>query len=484
MRRLFFFAFVFLLGSCNPYPRYRSPCVYAPPAWKEETTHEVTPCVEMWWEVFEDEALNELEQQAIHNSPTLDRAVQILRQAKALAVVAGAPLYPQLSLNPSFTKQDYLFLFQGPGTASTLIPTPSIPGSSSLSVPSAPSPGPFRIQQAQYSVPLNVSYDVDIWNQIRNGYNASIMTVEAKQQALNNVLITITANVAQTYFQLRALDSEKEVLEQSISIRHEALDVTSARYQAGLVNFTDVSRAETEFTNAKADFEDTVRRRILQEDLLATLTGQIASEFTVPYNPLGHFFPTIPAGMPSELLLRRPDLLEAERNMASTNTQIGVQYASYFPSLILGGAVGVQSPLWHNLFDWKTRLWSISANIAQMVFDGGTVRGNVEEAKAVYMQNVADYEELVLNAFQEVEDALANIKYYARQADELEKSVASAKTTLDLSTLRYQQGLVYYLEVVDAQRSFLDTQSSLVKVQGSQFLSTVQLIKALGGSWE
>lgn len=450
------------LTACTPYGDYVPPEVYAPPEWKNTNCAPEVEDFCQWWHVLDDEGLNALEEMALAKNYSLEEAFQNWQQARALAYVARSHEFPQVGLNPNFFKQSSLIQFQAPGGLGADV---------------------FRIQQQTYSVPLEASYEVDLWNQIYDNYRAALYSAEARFEAYNNALLSITADVGAHYYTLRGLDSELDVLEQNRKIRKDAYDISLSRYDAGLVNFTDVSRAETELASVLADIENSTRLRNLEENILGTLTAVAASDFFIPHNPLGESPTTIPTGIPSDLLRRRPDIRQAERQMASTHMQVAVEYAAYFPALSFNGAAGFLTPLLHNLFDWKARFWSIAGNIAQVIFDGGYIQGNVEAAKAVYLQNVAIYQGTVLRAFQEVEDALGNIYYTIRQEKDLIIAVDSAEITLNLSSDRYRQGLVTYLEVVDAERSLLENQRLVVKARTQEYLFTISLIKALGGGW-
>lgn len=450
------------MTACTPYGEYIPPDVYTPPEWKNTNCSPEVEDFCQWWHVLRDEGLNALEEMALKKNYSLEEAFQNWQQARALAYVARAAEFPQVNLNPNFYKRESLIQFQAPGGLGTDV---------------------FRIQQPMYAIPLEASYEVDLWHQIYDNYRAAFYHAEAQFEAYNNALLSITSDVAVHYYTLRGLDSELDVLEQNRQIRKDAYDISLSRYNAGLVNFTDVSRAETELASVLADIENTTRLRNLEENILGTLTAIAASDFFIPHNPLGESPNTIPTGIPSDLLRRRPDIRQAERQMASAHMQIAVEYAAYFPALSFDGAIGYMSPLLHNLLDWKARFWSIAGNIAQVIFDGGAIQGNVEAAKAVYLQDVAIYQGTVLRAFQEVEDALGNIYYTIRQEKDLIIAVDSAEITLKLSADRYKQGLVTYLEVVDAERSLLENQRLVVRARAQEYLFTISLIKALGGGW-
>lgn len=468
-----------ITAGCNPIAPYRPPATYAPVEWKKETDPQTPPmisnaCIQDWWNVFDDPVLDYLECLAVNNNYSLQAAVQNYLQAKAQAQVAGAPLYPSIGFDPVFTKQEGLFIGAGPSgtTGSGAVTGGSIAATA------------IRGVFGQYTLPLKVNYEVDIWNQVRNGYYAALFTEEAQLEALGNVLLSITCDLAENYFILRSLDSEREVLLKSRVTRKNAVEINQARYDAGLVNYTDVTRAQTELANVEADYQDNLRQRSLQENILAVLTGTPAPEFSVEFSPLHNPPPVIPAGIPATVISQRPDIRQAERTIASDWANIGVAYANFFPSLNLAGSIGYQSPFWTNLLDWKARFWSYTISIAQVIFDGGSISGNLMSAEAQYLQDIANYQEKVLVAFREVEDALANIKYRYQQGVFLLESVHSSNQTFDLSQVRYDKGLVTYLDVVDAERQLLDAQRSYVRVFGGQYTATVQLIRSLGGSWE
>ena len=457
MRRMVLLTAI-LLSSCNVGKPYERPESEVPCAWKGPTTDvPVVEDVDVWWEVFDDSALNELETQALGNNRSIQAAFYRLRQARGLARATGADLYPEVILAPSYFSQG------------SLIENPF------------PDRKDYRYHQIKYALPFDAIYEVDLWGKLHNAYDASLANAEASQQALYTMQLSVTAEVAMSYFRLRALDTQLEALQRGISLRQNAVEVNRSRYNGGLINYADVTRAQVELSNTKAESADVTRQRAIQENILAVLSGVPASEFCLEPSPLYGLPPTIPAGIPSDLLCQRPDIAEAERTMASLHAQIGVAYASLFPSFTLTGCLGATSPDISQLLAWKARLWSIGANVAQSIFDAGRNRANIGIAKAQYMESLCQYEERVLVAFREVEDALANIYELDKQANELHTAAQAAQETTDLSQERYNKGLMNYLDVVDAERSLLDAQRNAAKVRGDQYISTVLLVKALGG---
>ena len=459
-----------------------------------------------WWEIFQDPVLNQLEEQALNSSYTLWAALERVIEARAQARINFAPLLPNLNFAPSFTRTGSLFQNPFPGLGSGggtgTLPS-SISSLKSLAneakanaananVANAANnattslsniPNDFRFVQTQYLVPLNLTYEVDLWNQLHNAYYASVIRAQAASQAYLSVLLSLTADVATAYFQIRGLDAQQAVVQRNIQVRQEAVNLTTSRYNAGLIVYLDVSRAEVELARAHSDSDDVRRARGLQENLLAMLVGVPASVFSLAYDPVTIPPPVIPTGIPSELLCRRPDIAEAERNLAAAYREIGVAYANFFPSLNLNAAFGFESPFAHQLFSWRSRFWQVGWSIMQTVFDAGRNEANLEYYQALFRERMANYQQTVLQAFRDVEDSLVNLRGYADQAKDLAIAVRAARLTLELAQMRYNRGLTNYLDVVDAERELLETEQTSVTVLGNRYVSTVMLIRALGGGW-
>lgn len=470
MKKLFLY-FLLILAGCSPVAPYKPPRTYAPDSWSDgEIVNEVVPpsphqCIDKWWEIFNDPVLNQLEYFAVDHNQALEAAFHNYVQAKAYTRIAFSYFFPYISLDPLFTKREGSTGF-------------------GVDIPIAdPAAIPSRTVNGQYTFPINISYEVDLWGAIRNGYLSALYNEQAQLYYLNYVMLAITTDLAENYFILRSLDSERVVLEESLIVRRNSVEINQARYDAGLVNYTDVSRAQTELANVEADYRDNMRLRRIQEDIIATLSGQPAPEFCLPFSPLEESPPEIPAGVPATILSQRPDVRQLEREIASSWADVGIAYADFFPSLTLMGSIGYQSVKFKELFDWKNRFWMYTISIGQMLFDGGATNANVVVAKEQYLMNISNYQQRVLIAYQEVEDALASLKYRQQQGHYLLEAVRSSNETLSLSQIRYDRGLVFYLDVVDAQRSLLDAQRASVRVFGSRYTATVQLIRSLGGAW-
>lgn len=468
----FLISFVLIcLAGCRLGPPYEPPAPVIPEDWKTEYDGcEPNPCVSYWWELFEDDTLNALELQAIENNPNLFAALQRVVEARAIAKGVSANLYPQINLQPSYSDIGELFKVNLPSNV-------AIPGGTALGKP-------FRVHLFQYTLPFDMSYEVDLWGKLRGQAESAIYNFQAQEDHYLSALLTLTTDVATNYFMLQTLDAQIELLKQTIEVRKKALNLNTSRFNNGLVTYSDVSNASLQLSNAEADYYDSVRQRNLLENVIATLVGVPSSCFHLVSHPLSGDPPAIPPGTPADVISQRPDVAEAERDMAAQHALIGPAYASFLPSLSLTGALGYLSPDFKDFLTWKSRFWAIGANIGQSIFDGGRNVANLELAYARFNETTGLYQQTVLTAFQEVEDALNNIELRDKQYNSLKISVKSSRTSTQLSTNRYLKGLANYIEIVINQQQELVAELSLVNVSGQRYVATIQLIKALGGSWQ
>lgn len=465
-------ALLLVLGSgCQVGPRYSVPCVSVPEEWKgsQEQCKCNTPGVCLWWEIFEDPVLSHLEEQAVANSPNLYVALARVVEARSMADVSRAAAFPHFALQPSYSQMDSLFKLYLPGGA-------GFPVATALR-------NDYRVNQFQYVMPFNLSYEIDLWGKIRSQYESALYSSEALEEAFYTALLTLTSDLAMGYFQLRSLDAQLDLLEATQRLRREALKLAQSRYDKGLANYTDVSNAQLQLSNVDSQYFDLLRQRVLQENALAVLLGMPASDFCLERQPLIAPPPCIPAGIPSDILLQRPDIAQAERDRASKHASVRVAYASFFPSLDLTMTLGFQSPELKQFLKWLSRLFALGLNSHQPLLDGGELSANLCAAWARFAQADGSYQQTVVTAFREVEDALVNLELQAKQSESLEQSVEAATQTTTLSQRRYVKGLVSYKEVIDSERSQLDAQRTLLSLLGVRYVATVQLIKALGGSW-
>ena len=410
-----------------------------------------------WWEIFGDAKLNELERSALVANQELKAAFATVNQARATARIARSEFFPTLDANPGFRRERF-----------------------------SPNQEPDfgAITANTFRMPLDLSYEIDLWGRVRRGFESARADAAATLAAFQNVMLTLQADVAQNYFRLRALDVEIATLQRSVELRKEQLSIVTTRFETGLGRELDVARARTELATAEADLAAASRQRVELENALAILAGQQPSTFRIePVADWRAEMPLIPAGLPSELLERRPDIAEAERQLAAENARIGVAKASFFPALRLTGSGGYLSADVESLFNWESRVWSIGPSISLPIFAGGRNRANYQRAKARYEEAVARYRQRVLIAFAEVENSLAGIQLLSTQAAAQERANISAREARDLANESFSAGIVQYIDVIDADRAALQTQRANAQIAGQQLVAAVQLIKALGGSW-
>ncbi len=456
-----------LLWGCAVGPDYQRPAPgAAPTAWKAGTPwKEGQPrdgeIKEKFWEVFDDAVLTGLEEEATSHSPDVRAAFERVEQARAIARISKADLYPELSLDPTGNRTRY---------------------SSSRSVqPGSPVLG---YTGNDFVLPLDLSYEVDLWGRVRRSFRAAREQAQASAAAYQNLLLSLQAEVAETYFMLRSIDLDRQVVGETIELRKKNLSLVESLHKGGADSEVDVAEAETELASAQADFVGLELRRAQLENALAALCGRTPSGFSLEESQRLYKAPAIPVGLPADLLERRPDVAEAERGMAAASEGVGVAKAAYFPSIQLTGTAGTESVELKNIFNWENRIWSIGPNISLPLFEGGRIRAGVEGAKAAYEEAVAQYRSRVLAAFHEVEDALAGLRLLKEQYEAQMRAVDGAKKGAELSRARYKEGLASYFEVVLADRTMLENEITAYELNGQRMVTTVLLIKALGGGWK
>ena len=335
-----------------------------------------------------------------------------------------------------------------------------------------------------FRAPLDLEWEIDLFGRVRRGREAVRAEAESVQADYQNMALSLSANVAVNYFALRAVDSEEAVLESAIRDRREALRIAQERLEAGLTSELDAARASADLAGNEADRQTLLRTRGQLENAFATLLGQPASALRLSRRPLDRTAPPhVPAGLPSRLLERRPDVASAERQLAAANARIGVAKAAFFPVLKLTGEAGFESADIARLFNWESRVWSLGAQALQPVFEGGRNVANLGAARARYDEAVATYRGQVLRGFQEVEDALSDLRTLAAQAEAESRAVAAARRAHELTAQQYAHGAIGFLDVLEAQRTVLVDERVVAQVQGQRLQATVRLIKALGGDW-
>lgn len=455
---------LFVLCSCAVGPDYIRPdAASLTPAdwhWKLAEPRDEIPKGE-WWKIFEDPVLDALQAGAVADNQNLRAAMARVDEARAVARVSRSELFPELSLDPSFRRE----------RTSGNLPTP-IP----IDVPSA--------HFNTYSVPFDVSYEVDLWGRVRRSFEAAQAQAEASVSDYENVLLTLTADVAVNYYLVRTLDSEIAVLKQTITLRSESVRILTGRFEAGTIPEIDLAEAKTELATARAELADVSRQRAETLHALALLCGKPASSFEIVEGGLETSPPHVPPGLPSSLLERRPDIARAERNLAAKNAQIGVARAAYFPALRLTGQGGYLSAQADVLFTRESSVWSFGPSVSLPLFNAGRTAAEVKRAEASYGEALAEYRQAVLTAFKEVEDSLAQITLRDEQRAAQAEALASAARVTELARARYEAGVASYLELVDAERNMLLQERRQAQIEGQRFAASVRLIKSLGGGWE
>lgn len=455
-----------LLAGCSVGPDYVRPAVDTPAAYKEAGNWK--PALPRddadrgkWWEVFEDPLLNQLQNQVDISNQNLAKAEAQFRQALALVQSARAGYFPSVTGGISTTRSR--------ASATTVAQPSAAPVS--------------RGVVSNHNIPFQASWAPDVWGSISRAVEANEAGAQASAGDLEAARLSAHAALAQSYFQLRALDAQQLLLEDTIAAYGKSLKLVQNQYAAGIVAKADVVQAQTQIKTAQAQAIDIGAQRAPLEHAIALLAGKPPSELSIPRQPLKAAVPPAPAGLPSELLERRPDIAAAERRMAQANAQIGVATTAYFPSLTLSASGGYQSAA---MVDWLTapsRYWSFGTAIAQTLFDGGLRRAQTAQAIAAYDASVAAYRQTVLTGFQQVEDNLATLRILEQEAEVQGEAAKLAEQALALALNQYKAGTVNYLNVVVAQATALASQTTAVGILSRRMSASVQLVTALGGGW-
>jgi NodT family efflux transporter outer membrane factor (OMF) lipoprotein len=465
-----------LLEGCAVGPKYHRAPVDTPAAYKEMDGWKVaqpqdTSLRGKWWEAFGDSQLNSLEDQVNVSNQNIAAAAASFLVARAMVKEARAQLFPTLTVGPGATWEH---------PSSTLRANAPATGTTGGTGTTQTPVGTF----ADYILPFDASYQVDLWGKIRSQVKANVYAAQASAADLQNVRLTAQAEVAVDYFQIRAQDAQKQLLDQTVKAFQESLDLTRALYQTGIDSDESVAQAETQLDTAKAQDTNLGILRAQYEHAIAVLVGKPASSFSISVEPLNANPPDIPAGVPSQLLERRPDVAAGERSMAQANALIGVARAAYFPSLTLSASAGLESSSIAKLFTWPSRFFSAGPQMSETLFDGGLRRATMQQYRGNYEETIANYRQDVLTAFQQVEDTLASLRILSQEVQEQDEAVTSAQRNLKIATDRYRLGLDPYLNVITAQTALLSNQQTTVNLKMERMTSSVQLIEALGGGWD
>jgi NodT family efflux transporter outer membrane factor (OMF) lipoprotein len=452
-----------LLTSCMVGPKYARPAVPTAPtdAYKEtDGWKPAQPSDQLqrgaWWEIFGDPQLNALQDQLTASNQDLKVAQARFQQARALVRFNRASLYPTISTAPGIASirdsgnQPYL-----PATHNT----------------------------GDFVLPFDLSYELDVWGRVRRTVAASREQAQATAADLETVSLSLHAELAYDYFELRSADAQKQLLDDTVKAYQESLQLTINRFDGGAAPKSDVAQAQTQLDTTRVQDTDIAVQRAQFEHAIAILIGKPPAAFSLPSSPLGLRPPDISAGLPSQLLERRPDIASAERNVAEANEQIGIARAAFFPTIVLSATAGFEGDSITNWFTWPSRFWAVGPSALETLFDAGRRRATSQGALANYDAAVAGYRETTLTALQQVEDSLAALRILEQEAQQQHDATASAQESLQIFTDRYIGGVDPYLQVLTAQTIALENERNEVDILRRRMDASVLLIKALGGGW-
>ena len=471
------FCLLFFSVACMVGPKYHQPTAPVPPAYKEtppatwaETQgwKQAQPNEGVkrgkWWEIYNDPELNALEEQVSISNQNLKMAEAQFREAKFAVKIAHSNLFPTISVSPTIVN-----------------------ARASSSVRLATGQQTTAGQQTTYDLPLNVSWEADIWGSVRRSILSSEEAAQASDAELENARLSYQAELAQDYFELRGTDGEKQLLETTVKSYQDYLKLTQDRFNSGVASGSDVAQAQTQLETARAQLIDFNVARAQYEHAIAVLAGKAPAEVAISYGSIKITPPVVPVGLPSQLLERRPDIANAERQMAEANEQIGIAKAAFYPTIGLttsSAPVGLESTSFKHWISWPSRFWSLGPGAAETVYDAGRRRATLNQNLAAYDATVANYRQTVLTAFQQVEDNLAALRVLEDEAQAEDQAVKAAQNALDISTYQYKAGTVNYLTVITEQAILLQDQVQAVNILTRRMSASVLLIEALGGGWD
>ena len=453
-----------LLGGCMVGPDYVRPDAPSTPAYKELEGWKVAQPNDAlprgaWWDLFNDPVLHDLEEQVAVANQDLKVAEARLREARAAVRFNRAGLFPTISttFGPNALRESGHQPFLSSGSR----------GGSSGDI----------------LLSLDMSYEVDLWGRVRRTVAASRNEMQATAADLETARLSLQAELAIDYFELRAADAQQQLLNATVKAFEDALRLTEDRFRGGAAAQADVAQAQTQLDTTRVQATDVAVQRAQFEHAIAILIGRPPAAFNRPPRPLAHRPPDIPAGVPSQLLERRPDVAAAERRVAEANEQIGIARAAYYPTVLLNASVGFEGSSFGNLLNASSLIWAVGASITQTIFDGGRRRATSEAALASYDATVAAYRQTTLSAFQQVEDNLVALRVLEQEAQQQRRAVQSAELSLQLFTNRYRGGVDNYLQVITAQTVALQNQRNEIDILRRRVDASVLLVKALGGGW-
>lgn len=465
--RLVLVVVLMLVTGCAVGPDYVKPVPVAPDTYKEIVGWKVAQPKDdvlrgAWWEIYGDPQLNALEEQVNISNQNIALAETQFRQARALVQQARAAYFPTVTLGAGVTRS---------GQSATIGQNPLRSG------------GGAGASFNDFTLPLDVTWQADVWGRIRRTVESNQASAQASAADLENARLSFQAELVQDYFQLRTLDAQKQILNDTVVALAKSLELTNNRYASGVASKADVLQAETLLKTTQAQGIDIGVQRAQLEHAIAVLIGRPPALVTIPGAPIMAVPPPLPIGVPSELLERRPDIAAAERRVAAANAQIGVAEAAYYPTLTLSASAGFESSSLSKWLTWPSRFWSVGPSISQIVYDGGLRRAQTQQALAVYDGSIATYRQTVLTAFQGVEDNLAALRILEEEAKVQDEAVKAAQQTLAVIMNQYKAGIVNYLNVITAQTIALTSQVTAIQILGRRMTANALLVQALGGGW-
>ena len=496
-----------LLAGCEVGPDYVLPSAPVPSHYKDKgnwkPAHPKDDVVRgQWWEIYHDPELNSLEEKVNIDNQNVLLAEANFREAAAAVKIARAAYYPTVTTNPSLNYSQTQSLGKSSSSGGAVSSSGSNSGTGSTVVNSGTQTGVTEGTATSggggrsggggsstditgvYNLPVQISYLADVWGAVRRSVENSTATAQASFADLENARLSYQATLAEDYFNLRGLDAEDKLLSDTVKSYETFVTLTQNRYKSGIASAADVAQAQTQLDSTKAQLIDLGVSRAQYSDAIATLIGVPASSFSLSYRPLTATPPHVPAGVPSTLLERRPDIASAERSMAAANAEIGVQVAGYYPQITLSGSTSLDSIAIAQVFSGPNFLWSVGPEIAQTIFDAGRTHGLVQEATETYNGTVATYRQTVLTAFQQIEDDLAGLRILEEENGVEDSAVAGAQKSLDVTSNLYKQGVDDYLQVITTQAILLNDQVTQVNIRTRRMTTSVLFVEALGGGWD
>ncbi len=449
------------VGRNYQQPDMRMPATYsgaaAQPAATSPATQSATQKIApSWWRIFNDPDLTRIQEAAIAGNPDLKAAVARVAQARAAAGMTRAEFYPMINFDPSVTRARTISRTGSSAKAHTGTTT---------------------------SIPFDLSYEIDIWGRVGRSMENAEAQVAASESSLGVVLLTMQADIAQNYFTLRSLDEQDEIISGMIGVLRHELSLFERQRNAGIINDLEIAQAQAQLQSEIAQQAEIRRQRAATEHAIALLTGAAPSELSLSKRSYAFSAPAVPPGLPADLLRRRPDIAAAEQNLIAANAQVGVAKADFYPTLRLTGAAGFESADLKSALNWENRVWSIGPSVTVPLFEGGRLSAQLAQTKARYDELTHTFRSTILTALREVEDSLTDLHHRAIAAAAQGNAVDASRQYLRISEIQYKAGTSNYLVVLDANRTLLSNQISAVQIDSQRAISTVLLIKALGGGW-